>query len=222
MQDYADVATFNIDAYQLLQPGETQEAQDDWTHWPNLGLNGCNAWTHGAGPAGDGSDDGTDYDPSTYYQVDPTTGRMRGTTDRSTMSVDRAKQYCESQGWCIGFEYGTADIYFKNRMCSFGRWDGAGNGLYLLGSASTEGFDHYEAVGQKEGESDSPTNESEPQNVGGIPLLCLCLGLCHLLPFSAFLLLSFRLFPLRFSFSFPFLFQPSIIQGGRVCDAAEH
>lgn len=43
---------------------------------------------------------------------------------------------------CIGFEYGTGKIYFKNKMCAFGRWEGGGNGLYLLGGASTAGFEH--------------------------------------------------------------------------------
>eukprot|EP01051_Picozoa_sp_SAG22_P018576 SAG22_NODE_3166_length_1885_cov_16.865423_2_plen_139_part_00 len=38
LHDYPDVATFNIAAYQMLQPGETQEAQGDWTFFPNLGL----------------------------------------------------------------------------------------------------------------------------------------------------------------------------------------
>ena len=52
----------------------------------------------------------------------------------------------------MGFEYGTTSIYFKYEMCPIGRWEGEGNGLYLLGGASTEGFDHYVAVGQNEGE----------------------------------------------------------------------
>jgi hypothetical protein len=92
VHDYPDVATFNIDAYQILAPGETQDQQGDWTHWPNLGLMGCDAKTHQADPA----DDGTD-------------GNSNDATPREQMTVDQAKVYCISQAWC-------ADIQHSHRV----------------------------------------------------------------------------------------------------------
>ena len=40
----------------------------------------------------------------------------------------------------------------RRRMCAVGHWgSAAGDGLYLLGGADTEGFDHYEKLGKNEG-----------------------------------------------------------------------
>ena len=57
-------------------------------------------------------------------------------TPRAAMTPDQAKAYCIAQPWCVGFEYGSESIFFKYEMCPIGRWEGAGNGLYLLGGSN--------------------------------------------------------------------------------------
>ena len=151
LKDYPDVATFNIFAYQHLQPGETQETQGDWTHFPHLGVQGCDAQTsmgRAAHPQTTDADPALDGHHCHYKPNDDCE------TPRSSMTPDQAKAYCAAQRWCMGFEYGSESIFFKHCVSSTriggsglaGSAEGAGNGLYLLGGASTEGFDHYETV----------------------------------------------------------------------------
>ena len=43
---------------------------------------------------------------------------------------------CIDHAWCVGFEYGTGTIYFKDLLPQdgnrLGRWEGQGNALYMM------------------------------------------------------------------------------------------
>eukprot|EP01051_Picozoa_sp_SAG22_P018577 SAG22_NODE_3166_length_1885_cov_16.865423_3_plen_137_part_00 len=88
-------------------------------------MQGCDAQT----PSGRAAHpQTTDADPAVDGQRCPYKPGDDCETPRSQMTADQAKAYCIAQPWCVGFEYGSENIYFKYEMCPLGRWEGAGNG----------------------------------------------------------------------------------------------